>query len=78
MSATPTMFLIDWILKNDSFLRIKYGHVKKHKLFITSLTTIFWVKSAWPGKPILFISLLVMGGLRTIPADPASIKYTEF
>ena len=41
----------------------RFGRVKKHELFINIFTTIHWVEPAWPAKPILLISTLLMTAL---------------
>ena len=59
--CNPTqVFLINSLSKNVSFVSEQdLALSQNHKLSITVLTIIHWVKPAWPIKPILLISRLV-------------------
>ena len=57
------IFLSIVFQKRWFYFKTRFGHVKKHKLFITVFTTIHWVKSDWSVEPMLLTSTLLMGTL---------------
>ena len=50
---------------------------EKHQFFITVLTTFDWMKPVQQAKLLFLTQTLVMGTLRTTPANPAGISISS-
>ena len=77
MSNSPvlTMFFNQMHLKKPQFYIVRiFGYVKKHKLLITLLITVHWVKPGRPAELIFLTSTSLIGTLRATPAEAASYR----
>ena len=63
-------FLIDSFSKNKFPVRMKCGYVKNKLFIITVLTTIDWVKPAWPAE-LMFLNLTFL--IKILQATPAEL-----